>query len=366
MAPTLSRRVLNRTLLLRQGLLDRWRLPALAAIERLVGMQAQEPNDPYVGLWSRIDAFDPDELGRLITERRAVRIGLMRGTLHLVSAADCLALWPFTRRLSQRVFLSTAFGRNLDGVEIDPVLEAGGRLLAERPLTPRELGMKLAERWPQHRPDDLAMAVRYLLPLVQVPPRGVWGQTMRTTNSTVQAWLGRTLEAEPEPEGIVLRYLAAFGPAGAADVRTWSGVTGLREVLERLRPRLRTFRDDRGRELFDLPDAPIADGERPAPPRFLPLYDNVALSHADRRRIVADDHRPWADTSLRGVLVDGFVAGSWRLAARRGEGSAGLHVRTARPLSAAQQDAMRAEGRRLVAFLRPGAEPEIEFEMGVA
>jgi hypothetical protein len=151
---------------------------------------------------------------------------------------------------------------------------------------------------------------------------------------------------------VVLRYLAAFGPASAADVRTWSGLTGLREVLDRLRPCLVTFRDDRGRELFDLPDAPRPDPETPAPPRFLPEYDNVFLSHADRSRIVADEHRARLMT-VNGVgpgtfLVDGFIRGTWRIKSTK-EGAT-LLIDPLEPLSGHDRDALAEEGARLLAF----------------
>jgi hypothetical protein len=351
----LSLRVLNRTLLERQGLLRRWRVPPLDAIERLVGMQAQEPNDPYVGLWSRLVGFDPAALGRLLTERQAVRIALMRATIHLVSAEDCRTLWPLTERLSQRTFSSTAFARSVDGVDVAEALALARRLLEEQPLPPKALGLRLAERWPDRDPVALAMLARYRLPLVQVPPRGVWGRSMRTTNSTAEAWLGAPLATDPSPDAVVLRYLAAFGPASVADARAWSGLSGLREVFERLRPRLRTFRDDRGRELFDLPDAPIAVSDAPAPPRFLPLYDNAALGHDDRRRIVSDRDRRRPDLVDRTLLVDGFVGGTWRLVIERGGDAARLRVRTLRRLAPAERAELDEEGRGLLAFLAPDA-----------
>jgi hypothetical protein len=358
---TLDTRTLNRTLLERQGLLRRWDARPLEAIERLVGMQAQEPNDPYVGLWSRLADFDPNELGRLLTERQAVRIAVMRTTIHLVSAADCLVLWPFTRALADRTFSNTSFARSAAGVDADEVLALGRQLLEERPLPPKELGLRLAERWPGHDPVSLAMVVRYRLPLVQVPPRGVWGKTMRTTNTTAEAWLGQPLGSDPDREAIVRRYLAAFGPASVADMRTWSGVAGLREVVERMRPSLRTYRDDRGRELFDLPDASIADPDRPAPPRFLPLYDNVFLGHDDRRRIVPDANRR-TDVWDRSLLIDGFVEGIWRLERPR-DGPPLLRVRTIRELSHAERDGVTDEGIRLAGFLAPSdAPPDVILE----
>lgn len=350
-ARVLGVRALNRALLARQLLLRRSRRPAVEAIEHLVGIQAQVPNSPYIALWTRLEGFRPDAVSRLVIKRRAVRGALMRGTLHLVTARDYLALRPLMQPVLERA-LHANFARALAGIPPEAIVAAGRALLAQEPLTGAELGQRLHAQWPGHDARALGYAVQYLLPLVQMPPRGVWGSTGPTVWAAAEDWLGRPLAARLSPARVVLRYLAAFGPATVSDIRTWSGLPGLREVVERLRRRLRTFRDERGEELFDLPEAPRPAPDTPAPPRFLPLYDNALLSHADRARIVADTstaRRFGGDGLLVGpVLVDGFVAGRWRIGRERARAT--LIVEPFERLGRAHRAALADEGARLVAF----------------
>jgi hypothetical protein len=349
---------LNRATLERQMLLRRRKLSAVEAIERLVGMQAQAPTPPYVGLWTRLEDFHPDELARLILERRAVRIALMRNTVHLVTVRDCLALRPLMQPVFDRTLYATRANRaHLEGVDTEALVVAGRALLEERPRTAKELGELLQEQWPGRDPASLARAIRHLLPLVQVPPRGVWGKSGAAAHTTAEAWLGRPLDPASSLEETVLRYLGAFGPATVKDVQTWSGLTRLGEVIERLRPRLLTFRDERGKELFDLPEALRPDPDTPAPPRFLPEFDNLILSHADRIRVIADEYRK-VMASKNGMvpatfLVDGFVRGTWKK--ERSRGRATLMIEPFEPLAKEDRDALAEEGERLIRFV---AEPE--------
>jgi hypothetical protein len=365
-APVLGRRALNRALLERQLLLRRRQLPIPDAIEHLVGMQAQVPADPYVALWSRLEGFRPEELGRMISERKAVRVPLLRTTLHLVTARDCLRMRPVVQPVLERgLFSGSPFGRKLAGMDVGELVHAGRELLEQQPRTTAGLRTALAERWPDRDPDSLAYGVRYLLPIVQMPPRGVWGSSGEPVWMTVEAWLGQSLDPDPSSDRLVLRYLAAFGPATVADIRTWSWLTGLKEVVERLRPRLRTFRDERGRELFDLPDAPRPDPDTPAPVRFLPQYDNLTLSHADRSRIVDEEYRQRllrsGDASTYGgVLVDGFGRAIWRL--NKASSKATITVEPNGALSASERDEIEAEGMRLLEFLaEDGVAHEVRF-----
>jgi hypothetical protein len=356
---TLRLRALNRALLERQLLVRRSPLSTLGAVEHLVGMQAQAPDPPYVGLWTRLEGFHPDELARLIEDRRAVRIALMRNTVHLVSAHDCLRLRPLVQPVLDRgLHANRAHRAGIEGVDIEALVAAGRALLEERPRTARELGTLLQERWPERDAASLARAIRHLVPLVQVPPRGLWGRSGPAAHTTAEVWLGRPLDRAPSLDEMVERYLGAFGPATVKDVQTWSGLTRLGEVTDRLRLRLRTFRDEHGRELFDLPDAPRPDSDAPAPPRFLPEFDNLILSHADRTRIIADDHRR-VIASKNGmvpatVLVDGFVRGTWKM--ERTRGKATLVIEPFEPLARKDRDALAEEGERLIRFTGAGAE----------
>ena len=368
----LSQRALNRALLSRQLLLDRVDLPdeagrrramVIQAIEHLVGLQAQAPFPPYYGLWSRLGGFRPEDLAAALTDRSVVRIALMRGTIHLVSARDCLPL----RRLVQPVLdrgLRGSFGKQLAGVDPAAVAAAGRELVESEPMTFSQLGEALAGRWPDHSPAALAQAVRAHVPLVQVPPRAVWGRAGQSLHTSAEHWLGPAAVDPPGAEtlaGMVTRYLGAFGPATARDVAAWSGLTGMRAVMEGLRPSLVAFRDEQGAELFDLPSAPRPGEEAPAPVRLAAEFDNLLLSHADRSRVVHPGHLKRFYT-INGifpgsVLIDGFVAGIWRLA--RTKSTATLTVELFG--SARERDHVAQEAERMLAFCAAGASHDIRF-----
>jgi len=335
----LTRRALNRALLHRQLLLRRWQLTPAKAIERLVGLQAQATNPPYVALWTRLDGFRREQLSRLLTDRKVVRLALMRSTLHMVTADDCLALRPVLQPMLEAAYTRSVYGReNLDLAEIAKVAR---ELVEAEPLTNADLGRILAERWPGKDVTALVQAVRATLAIVQLPPRGLWGVGGQPTGTTAEAWLGRPF-APMSPDELVRRYLAAFGPASVADAQHWSGLTRLREVFDRLA--LKTFTDENGVQLFDLPDARRPHPDTPAPVRFLPEFDNSLLSHADRTRIIATEHKRHVFTNnglIRGtVLVDGFVSATWKL---------GPDALTVTPLRALPDD-VEAEAHRLAAF----------------
>jgi hypothetical protein len=275
-----------------------------------------------------------------------------------------LSASPSAQVLERDVYPNPTYGRErLEGLDMAALLDAGRKLLEEKPRTAAELRDLLGPEWPERDPAALAYAVRGLLPVVHIPPRGIWGDSGPRALTTVESWLGKSVYSDPSPDRMVVRYLRAFGPATVADMRTWSGLTGLREVVERLRPRLRIFRDERGRELFDVPDAPLPDPEIPAPPRLLPWLENALLSHDDRTRIISEEHRKiitgerW---NAPVVLVDGFVHGTWKIETTRGKAT--LVIEPFEPLLKEDRDAVAEEGERLVRFMVP---PEYAEASGV-
>lgn len=347
----LTTRALNRALFERQMLLRRTSMPVSGALEHLVGMQAQIPNSPYVGLWSRLVDFRPEDLARMIEKRRAVRIALMRSTLHLVTARDCLAIRPVIAPVLARMFSpNSEWTKRIDGIEVREIVTAGRALVEERPRTHKQLADALQDRWPSHDGHALAHAIRNMVPLVQIPPRGVWGKTGLPILTSAEGWLGKPLSPKSAPDELVVRYLRAFGPATVADFRRWSGLTGATDAIERLRPKLRTFRDDTNKELLDVSDGPLPDPDRPVPVRFLPEYDNVLIGYADRRRVIPPEHLAYVSKNLGrpSVLIDGSIAAHWRID-RTGNG-ASLVVEPFVPIRRADRDGIAEEGERLLLF----------------
>jgi len=336
-------------------LLERQNVSALQAVGRLAGLQAQVASPPYVGLWTRLGDFRREELTRLLEERQVVRATLMRATLHLMTAEDYLLLRPALQPALTRSMGSIA-GKRLDGLDIDRLVGAARGFFEREPHPFADLRPLLSQLEPDRDQSALAYAVRTQLPLVQVPS-GVWGYSGKAPFTTPERWLGRSPSDSEDPRGLVLKYLAAFGPATVRDVQTWSGRMRLKQPIEEMRAELRTFRDEGGNELFDLPDAPLPPGDTPAPPRFVPEYDNLVLSHADRGRVISEEHRKKVYLSAARVratfLIDGFVRGAWKV--EKARKTATLQVEPFEPLSRGDRDVLSDEGERLVRFL---AEPQ--------
>ncbi|MFJ9038147.1 winged helix DNA-binding domain-containing protein [Streptomyces sp. NPDC102406] len=350
----MTARALGRATLERQLLLRRSSMTAEQAVAHLVGLQAQEVRPPYLALAARLDGFTPAALSAALEERRVVRIVTLRSTIHLHTAEDAMVVRPLVQAAREREV--RMFRKGLTGVELERLAELTRAYVEEEPRTPGQLRALLLKEWPDADPQALTIAARCSLPLVQVTPRGLWRQSGGVRLTTAEHWLGRRTRPAPAPDDTVLRHLRAFGPASVKDFQQWSGLTRTKDAFERLRPRLVTFRDEHGVELFDLPDAPRPDEDTPAPPRLLAEFDNLLLSHADRTRVIreTDRGRNWrVNTAYLTFLVDGMLAGLWTLT----ETPAGtaLTLEPFGPLTRAQREELVAEAELTAAVLEaPG------------
>jgi hypothetical protein len=335
----LTQRDLNRALLARQLLLERTRLPIPRALERMGGLQAQYAPAMYVGLWSRLDGFERDALTRALHRRSVIQATLMRATIHLVSKGD---YWSFAvairdprRRWWERVHPNRprdmgAAAKRLRG------------FLADGPRRRKEIEEFLGR--------ERALGVGAYLDLVRVPPSGTWEQRRADLYATAEDWVGPENVGSDEGRTLVVRrYLAAFGPALRGDVADWAGIPvgEIDAVLARLK--LRRFRDEQGKELVDLPRAPLPDADTPAPPRFLPVWDATLLVHARRTGILPEEYRPLVFNtktphSVNTFLVDGRVAGTWRVEGVK------VKLEPFAPLPRPARRELEDEARRLAAF----------------
>jgi winged helix DNA-binding protein len=339
----LTQRDLNRALLARQLLLERQDVSAAEAIGRVAGLQAQASVPPFVGLWTRLRDFAEAELQQLIDDGTIVRATMMRHTIHFVRAEDYAWLRPTIQPALDANF-GAQTGKRLARVDIEPFLRAARSEFRKRPLTFAEVKELISAKAPDGDVDAIAYGVRTRIPLIGVPNGTRW----RFGGRAPFVLAGKL--AKPDPKELVRRYLAAFGPATPGDATAWSGVGGMREVFESLRSELRTFRDEAGRELFDVADGLLPGGDVYAPVRFLPEYDNTLLGHKDRSRVIADEHRKlvYIGPGLMAgtLLLDGFAAGTWKV--KDGE----LALEPFRKLTKAEQKAIEPEADALVAWLR--------------
>ncbi|WP_432891352.1 winged helix DNA-binding domain-containing protein [Kribbella sp. CA-245084] len=359
---TLSLQALNRATLDRQWLLERHDATALEAIEHLAGMQAQAPLAPYVGLWTRLQNFQPDELVKLLEDRQAVRGSLMRATIHLVSSRDFLAFRPLIQpRLDREIYQNITYGRHrLEGLDMDAVLQAGIDRMTQSPATAVQLREHLAKLWPDREPAALAHAVRCLLPTIQIPPRGIWNKGGNPTMTTADLWLNSPITTKPSAEALVLRYLAAYGPATVADAQTWSGLTHLTEIFDHLD--LRTYTTpDSNRPLYDLPEIPLPPEDTEPPTRFLPEYDNLLLSHADRTRFTptpTPNSLPLQTLLTKGtILHNGHTKALWTQSKSKTQTT--LQITPTTRLSHQAWASIESEAHKLLAFTNPNATHEV-------
>ncbi|WP_407836569.1 winged helix DNA-binding domain-containing protein [Streptomyces sp. DSM 116496] len=375
--PVLDTRALNRATLARQLLLTRAEMSAQDATEHLLGLQAQNVKPPYFQLHARLAGFGPAELAGLMESRQVVRMVTMRSTIHTHTVHDALTLRPLVQPARDREI--NYFRKGLVGVDLDRLAERAREFVEAEPRTMAEIREELLKEWPGADPQSLSVAARCRLPLVQVTPRGVWGKSGQVRLTTLSEWVGGRDAGGVEGGGpggeasgiddAVLRYLGAFGPASVKDMQTWAGLTRLREAFERLRPVLEVFQDENGVELFDLPDGPRPDAEQPAPPRFLPEFDNLLLSHADRSRVIPPELKGSSWTGNQAhctLLLDGFLAGLWKLDGPKGggkesaKGGGTLTVELFSAVSKAGKAEIAAEGEVLLAEMGDGA-GEVRF-----
>jgi hypothetical protein len=356
-APVLTRLELNRATLARQMLLERADASPLKAVERLVGLQAQFAKAPFIALWSRLAGFRRADLARLFDDRKLVRATLMRATLHFMSAADYARF-----RMTLQPLLAAAvagLGDRAKGIDADRVIEASVKLFQRGPSDFEALREALANKKEALEGDVRAMAylVRTSVPLVQVPDGGAWSFAAGGTFALAESWLGGPVDPEARLADFALRYLKAFGPASVADAQTWSGLKSLKGTFDELRPKLTVFQDEGGRELFDIPDAPRPPADTPVPARFLPDFDGLLLGHADRTRVISEEHRKRIGTKnllvVATFLVDGEVAGTWKAEKRRG--TAQLAIEPFGKLKKAVRTELEAEGTRLLKFIEEDA-----------
>jgi hypothetical protein len=351
----LKLRELNRATLARQMLLERETLAAPAAIERLAGMQAQLASAPYIGLWTRLRDFQREHLAAEIESRKVIKATMMRATLHLCTADYYLrfrtALKPALVGAADAI--GKRRGRDFD---LDKLLKAARKFIGEKPRTFAEISEMLTKLAPDHDVGVMRYSVRTHIPLVQVPIATGWSYSNKPEFTLAESWIGRSILPEDNLRELVLRYLAAFGPASITDAQTWLGMK-LKETFEKLRPELQIYRGEGRSELFDLPGAPLPAEDVTAPVRFLPEYDNLLLSHSNRTRVIADEYR--SKVYLPGlrvaatILVDGFVRGVWKIEKTRTEAT--LTIEPFDKLTQKDRAALTEEGERLVRFVEPQA-----------
>jgi hypothetical protein len=352
----LTLREFNRATLSRQMLLKREAIPISEAVERLVALQSQIPNPPYIGLWTRLQDFQRDNLTRLMEQRQIVRAAMMRSTLHLLTAADHQRFREVLQPALVKA-LSAFFGARSKVLNIPQLVEAAREHLSVAPRSTGELKKRLLEIAPDGDADAMAYAVRTYLPLIQVPPGGTWGTGSMASYVTADSWLGKNTTTE-SLQSLFFRYLAAFGPASIMDFQTWSGLVNLKPLLEPFKAELIIYRDEQGKELLDLPGMLLPEGDTPAPVRFIPEYDNLLIAQADRRRVIADTDRPKVFLSAARVratiLVDGFVRGAWKT--ERVKKAATLIIEPFGVIPDEARETLIEEGESLIRFIEDDAD----------
>ncbi|WP_441350900.1 winged helix DNA-binding domain-containing protein [Streptomyces sp. b94] len=355
----LTVRELNRATLERQLLLRRSSMSAREAVGHLVGLQAQNTKPPYFQLYARLADFDPAELSSLMESREVVRLVTLRSTLHTHTADDALTLGPLVRAPRDRELAS--FRHGLEGVDLDRLAALTQRLVEERPRPLKELRGELLAHWPAADPLALTVAARCLLPLVQVTPRGLWGRGGQVALTTVEHWLGRSAGPAPTLDTVVTRYLCVRPRLGqglpelGGDHPDEGGVRTAQAPADHLpgRERRRTLRPSR---------RPAPRPDAPAPPRFLPEFDNVLLGHADRTRVIPAVNKGRngkGNQTYGSVLIDGFLDALWQV--RQEQDTAVLTVQPLRKPTRAQTAEITEEAARMLAVMSDAPDHDIRF-----
>lgn len=352
----LSNRQLNRATLARQMLLERSDAGIVEAVRWLVGQQAQQSNDPYIGLWSRLANFRHEDLTALIVDRTLVRATSFRATLHLHTVDDLLGLRPYLQPMLDRMWKSNFGNRRFGGNDVAKVHRAGVKLLDKAPMTGGALGKALQQKFPEGDALSKSVLLQVKEVLIQIPPTRIWGSGHAPVLTRAENWVSPPFMRSLDLKALVRRYLRAYGPASIADMQSWSGLSKLAEVFDAIMDELVAFEDDNGRVLYDMPDAPRPDADTPATPRFLPLYDNVYLGYDRRQRMLAEgddkrlnvlaEHKP-------AVLIDGLIAAGWSIESKKG--AVRLKIEFYRKLRKVDVRALEKEGRALLAFMKPEA-----------
>jgi hypothetical protein len=345
-AQPLGTRALNRAVLARQLLLERSDLDLVAVVERMGGIQAQYAPAAYIGLWSRLRGFERHALTRALEDRSLVQGTLMRSTIHIVSAAD---YWPMATGVgaARREWWLRAAGP-VDEATMERAADLVRGHLSTGPKRKVELLRAVEDAG---LPRAAWTGVGMWVDMVRVPPSGTWERRRADLYGLAEDWVPRRdVDPQEAADLLVRRYLGGFGPAAAADIAGWAGIPlrALAPALDRLD--LRRFSDDGGRELLDLPDAPLTDAETPVPVRFIATWDAMLLVHARRTQVLPEAYRPRifntkTPHSFPTFLIDGQVAGTWRH-----EGGA-IKLEPYRPLSARERRELGQEAGRLAAFM---------------
>ncbi len=338
-------------------------MPIPDAVKRLVGLQAQLPMPPYIGLWTRLHDFQREALAHLVDERAIVRATFLRGTLHLFTAADYLRFRTTLQPVLSAGAEAITKSRGVE-LDIDHLLTIARQYLSEAPRTFAEMTAMFTDLMPDVDAGSIRYTIRMNLPMIQVPVSSGWGYPATPQFALADAWLGQPIPQDDNLRSLILRYLSAFGPASVTDLQSWSGLGKLKDAEQQMRPELRTLRDETKRELFDLPDMKLPSADTPAPIRFLPEFDNLLLSHSNRTRVIADEYRK--KVYLPGLrvaatfLVDGFIAGVWTI--DRTKQVTALTIAPFEALPAPIRAGLSDEAERLVRFIEPNTKSfEIRF-----